>query len=247
MAKKPILSKEVKLLWGKSGNLCAMCHEYLVQDEGGNGFNPIGEMAHIEGENPGSARYNTHMTDSERCKYENLILLCPTCHTKIDNDIHKYTMDMLKELKQEHEQWIIELLETNIVNVTFTELEVIIKYLISNPVGSNDNSLTIIPPKEKIEKNELSTDIVYLINIGLLQVKQVKSYLNVNIDRQFSERLKRGFVKEYSDMKNNGLKGDALFYELLKFASNNSKDFIVRAAGLSVLVYYFELCEVFEK
>lgn len=247
MAKKKIPDKEIKILWGKSGYLCAICRESLIQDKKDGCCNPIGEMAHIKGENPGSARYDTMMTDNERSKYVNLILLCPTCHTKIDTDIDKYTVELLKQIKEEHEQWVMESLEIGIINVTFAELDVTIKYLLSNPVSGNDSSLTVTPPKEKIDKNELSTDIEYLINLGLTQVKQVKNYLNANMDRRFSERLRLGFVNKYTELRKEGLKGDALFHELLAFASNYSNDITARAAGLSVLVYYFELCEVFEK
>jgi hypothetical protein len=44
-----------------------------------------------------------------------------------------------------------------------------------------------------------------------------------------------------------GLEGDALFYELWNFSSDYSPDFGIRAAGLSVLTYFFDKCEVFEK
>ncbi len=67
-------------------------------------------------------------------------------------------------------------------------------------------------------------------------------------DVEFGERLKQGFVLEYKKLKNdNKLIGDELFDGLLDFASGKSNDFRVRAAGLAVLVYLFEACEVFEK
>jgi len=81
----------------------------------------------------------------------------------------------------------------------------------------------------------------------MLQVKQVKDYLNRNPDIQFAERLKAGFVDKYENLRNEGLESDPLFYALLDFASNNSSDFKIKATGLSVLTYFFELCEVFEK
>ena len=83
--------------------------------------------------------------------------------------------------------------------------------------------------------------------MGMLQVKQVKDYLNKNPDIPFAERLKAGFVNRYMELKNEGLDSDALFYELLNFTSHNPYDFTSSAAGLSVLTYFFELCEVFEK
>ena len=48
---------------------------------------PMGEMAHIAGKNKGSARYDNSMIDSQRNGYDNLILLYPNCHVKIDTDV----------------------------------------------------------------------------------------------------------------------------------------------------------------
>ena len=59
---------------------------------------PIGEIAHIEGLNPDSPRYNPNMTNKERNSYVNLIILCPTCHTKIDKDPNYYTVEKLKQI-----------------------------------------------------------------------------------------------------------------------------------------------------
>lgn len=53
---------------------------------------------------------------------------------------------------------------------------------------------------------------------------------------------------EYERLKNAELmSGDELFNGLLDFASLGATDFKQRAAGLTVLVYLFEKCEVFEK
>ncbi|WP_405148995.1 HNH endonuclease [Nocardia salmonicida] len=44
----------------------------------------IGEVAHIFGDNPGSARHDTAMTPAERADPSNALWLCPTCHELID-------------------------------------------------------------------------------------------------------------------------------------------------------------------
>jgi len=247
MSKRNISLRDAKILWGKSGSKCAISKKNLIQEkkEGNNYI--IGEVAHIEGEKPGSARYNPNMTDVDRNSYENLILLSPNSHTIIDNNPEEYTVDKLKQIKTNHEEWVESSLKTHMPNVTFAELEVIVKYLVATPILGSDDSMTLIPPKEKIERNNLSTEVENLITTGMLQVKQVKKYLNTHLDIQFAERLKVGFVNKYKKFRKEGLEGDALFYALLDFSSNNSSDFKIMAAGLSVLTYYFELCEVFEK
>jgi len=247
MSKNTISKKDIKLLWGSSGNICAICHIKLTREQGGFSKYPIGVMAHIEGEKQSSARYNELMSDNERNRYDNLILLCPNCHTTIDNDVTQYTVDKLKKIKKEHEKWVSETLRTQTAKITFAELEVIVKYLIGTPMLEGQDSLTVVPPREKIKRNNLSIEVENLITSGMLQVKQVREYLNKHPDIGFGEQLKAGFVKEYLESRKNGLDGDALFYSLLDFASNNSSDFLYRSAGLSVLTYFFEICEVFEK
>ena len=100
MSKKTISPRNTKLLWGQSGASCAICKTTIIEKkENDDIIYPIGEMAHIEGEKPGTARYNKSMTDNDRSSHENLILVCPTCHTKIDNDPEKFTVEKLKKIK----------------------------------------------------------------------------------------------------------------------------------------------------
>jgi hypothetical protein len=63
----------------------------------------------------------------------------------------------------------------------------------------------------------------------------------------FPEKLKSGFLAEYQRLCTAGMTGDALFESLHKFSCGNSSDFRKAAAGLAVLSYLFEKCEVFER
>lgn len=62
-----------------------------------------GEVCHIKGARPGSARYDPGQTDVERHAYPNLILMCPTHHTVIDDDEEAYTVERLCKIKAAHE------------------------------------------------------------------------------------------------------------------------------------------------
>ncbi len=64
--KKEISKRDIKLLWGPSGNKCAICKTVITEKgETGNPY-PIGENAHIEGEKPKAVHYNPNMTDKQR-------------------------------------------------------------------------------------------------------------------------------------------------------------------------------------
>ncbi|MFZ1372205.1 MAG: hypothetical protein WAS01_00180 [Nostocoides sp.] len=63
----------------------------------------MGEMAHIRGREPGSARHDPDYQDVDG--YPNLILMCPTHHTEIDNNGgKKFSVDLLLKLKKDHEE-----------------------------------------------------------------------------------------------------------------------------------------------
>ena len=63
--------RDMKFLWGRAAGRCSMpkCRELLCPyPEPGS---ILGEMAHIEGENPGAARYRASMNVQERRAYPN--------------------------------------------------------------------------------------------------------------------------------------------------------------------------------
>lgn len=245
-----ISPRDQRALCIPSGNRCAMpeCHTVLVVSKTENDRESIvAIMAHIKGEKSNSARYDSNMTDAERNGHDNLILVCPNCHKIIDDQPNTYTFEKLYEIKRQHEKWVVESTGKEVINVTFAELSVVTKFLISGQFEPSI-SYTLIPPPEKIKKNELSSSIEQMIVMGMTQVKQVNSFISKCPDIEFGERLSKGFVAEYERLKNEeNLKGDDLFNTLLDFASGKSNDFKNRAAGLAVLVYLFERCDVFEK
>lgn len=241
----------------KSGNVCALkdCHRGLTSDSVKSNPAVIGEAAHIYGESPGtktkpaSARYRSDMTDEERNHYDNLIYLCPSCHTKIDKQEQDYSADFLFSLKEEHESWVAEQLDQGMSEVSFAELEVAAKALASGQHSSNGDGFEVIPPEEKINKNGLSNTVRSDIAMGLSKSHEVERFLAnmaTNVDEEFPERLKSGFRTKYLKLKET-LSGDDLFMSMLEFAQAGQKGFKQQAAGLAILSHLFHLCEVFEK
>ena len=99
-----------------------------------------------------------------------------------------------------------------------------------------------------LNKNNLSEKISQKVSIGLVKSKEVENFLSnyEGFDPNFSSRLVKGFVDKYLELKNSNITGDTLFDELHVFSSINSEKFKYQAAGLAILVYLFEKCEVFE-
>lgn len=235
----------LKALFTNAGGRCSKCKDKITREARETEVTVVAAVAHINAVKPGEARYLEHLTAEQKRSYSNLLILCHTCHDEIDKDEVTYTAEVVRQIKHEHEQWVERQLAQRLPNITFDELAVVTKYLLSEPLYGVDYSL--VPPGEKIRKNNLSTNVGNLITMGLIQSNLVKKYLNDSVTDDFSEKLRSGFVKKYLELREAGYKGDSLFYELYDFASGSSPDDNYRAAGLAVLTYFFEICEVFEK
>lgn len=122
MANRSLQSKVIKELYARSGNTCAFpgcsCKLFF------NGTN-ISEICHIQGLNPNSARHNSSLSDTEVNSIENLILLCSTHHSLVDQKPSKYTVECLTEMKATHEEWVAQRLHNgnNSQEAFYTELQ----------------------------------------------------------------------------------------------------------------------------
>ena len=117
-----ILERDQIILCVRSGNHCAMpdCRKILVIARTSNDRESlVAIMAHIKGEKPKSARYDSNMIDAERNAYSNLILICPSCHKKIDDQPNTYTVEKIFE-KRGNKQGIA-LGYNNIANIYFNQ------------------------------------------------------------------------------------------------------------------------------
>lgn len=90
----------IKRLFALSGNQCAFpgCTSKLVDDDSFI----YGEICHIEAAMPGGERFNEKQTNEERSRFDNLILLCRNHHITTNN-VNKYTPEILKKMKKDHE------------------------------------------------------------------------------------------------------------------------------------------------
>ncbi|GIK56082.1 MAG: hypothetical protein HND44_01635 [Chloroflexi bacterium] len=95
---------EIKILFAKSGNLCAFpsCQNPIIANEG-DGDKPLAEMAHIIAYQDNGPRSDPSIPISERNKASNLILFCPTHHTIVDKFEYQYNAQVLREMKRLHE------------------------------------------------------------------------------------------------------------------------------------------------
>lgn len=234
----------------RSGGVCAFqpCGKHLTYDAKVGDDTYVAEAAHIRGEKPDAARYDADMTDKERDDVRNLIYLCTDHHTVIDKVEADWPVATLLTLKESHETKVRQAMEAAFSDVAFPELQTAISW-VSCQVPATDGAFDLLAPDAKIKKNALSNGARHIIAAGLTSRATVAAYVEAEtqLDPDFPERLKAGFLEEYFKQRKLGHKGDELFELMCAFAQRGLKKQVERTAGVAVLVYLFEICDVFEK
>ena len=97
----PVSQKTLKRLFGLSRNQCAMpgCTSAIIVGE-----TVIGDVCHIRARRNAGPRYDPSLTAAERDAFENLVLLCSTCHKLVDTDPERHPVAALTAIKREHEE-----------------------------------------------------------------------------------------------------------------------------------------------
>lgn len=92
----------IKRLFALSRNRCSFpnCTTAIVQPSG----TVTGEICHIKARQPGGKRYDAAQTDEERHAFANLVLFCSVHHKIVDDQPDKFSVELLKEMKEMHER-----------------------------------------------------------------------------------------------------------------------------------------------
>ncbi len=245
--------KDVKVLFGLAAGRCSFpdCPNICIAKE--TEKDPavtIGKLiAHIEAHSNKGPRANPNLTPKERDCYKNWILLCSHHHDQVDVQPNSYTVEELRKWKEDHEKWVFESLESAIPQINSAELEMLTQGLLADVPNNFQEDYRIIPPLEKMKKNNLTDRVARELRMGVAGSKEVEGFINQisKLIPSYPEKLKTSFVKAYIRLKEEGFFGDSLFYALCEYARQGNLDFRRQAAALCIVGYFFEACEVFEK
>jgi nucleoside phosphorylase len=110
-------TRSMKLLYARSGGLCAFpgCGTQLVHSQSNA---VLGELCHIHAASSGGPRFDPNQSDDARNDADNLILLCANHHLLVDQAPQTYTAQLLRSMKQKHEERAAKLLTTVAVDLT---------------------------------------------------------------------------------------------------------------------------------
>lgn len=247
--------KTIKQLYSSSGGRCALCRSSIFLKASDGTPSQIGEIAHIYpfGQK-GAPRFDEIELDgfdeAKKDMYENLILLCPKCHAKIDKIPQDYPAKKLLQIKSEHEKWINEKLEISTSNLTFFEIEAVCDFLINHSdyfISSSSSDFSVIGILPKIQKNSLSKRVSNRLEMGLSRAYLLDSFINAQPNVYFSEKLLNTIKNMYKKLSGE-FSGDDLYNALLHEINKGSEDnFDRQAAGNVIISYFFHICEIFEK
>ncbi len=244
-----ISEPDKKMLWTLSAGRCAKpgCRDGCVEPANDlDTATTLCDHAHIFAHSKNGARPNPDGFSQKSNSYENLVLLCSTHHRLVDGQENTYTVSTLLEWKEQHEAWVSERLRLE--EFTHVELESIISWL-TKDANLPTEDFMLRPPHDKMLYNDFSAQIKHHITQGLLYVSEIQGYIRNRsaYESHYAERLLKPLTELYEEYKEQGLESDYIFTELWDFACGKSLDFGKRNAGLAIIVYFFDRCELFEK
>lgn len=98
---------EKKILFAVSGNQCSFpgCSQRLVEITASTNDSPaiMAKIAHIVAHSEKGPRGDEKYPAEKLNTHENLILLCPTCHDRVDRLPFQYNVHVLRQMKRDHE------------------------------------------------------------------------------------------------------------------------------------------------
>ena len=139
--------KDIKLLWGRAAGRCSNPECRILLTENGEGADYLtGENAHVIAKSPNGPRGDGIGGDDS---YSNLILLCPTCHRKVDKAPEgTFPTDILFDWKRRHEAWIKSLGQERVFADTQDMLAEAMQKMNENKV-----IFDTLGPKSEVAKN----------------------------------------------------------------------------------------------
>ena len=107
----PTSPRDQKILFARSGNLCSFpaCNRQLIEPGTTKDQDTVvGQIAHIVGASRQGPRGHQHLAEEDRASHDNLILLCRDHHAIVDAQPRTYSVQVLQQMKTDHEALIEE-------------------------------------------------------------------------------------------------------------------------------------------
>ncbi|WP_345951324.1 tetratricopeptide repeat protein [Mucilaginibacter sp. PAMB04274] len=196
------LKETLTRLFALSGNCCAYpgCSHPLIDEE----MNFIAQVCHIEAAMEGGERFNTQQTNEKRRGFDNLMLMCYAHHVRTNN-VDKYPVEKLKEIKANHES------KFRATGQQFAVEEQLINRVYQDQLESIKNDTTVIRQQTTQLVTEQATHTGISLEI-LALMKKIDSNspatAPADLDEEITNIMKyrdghqhRLAIKQYSDFR----------------------------------------------
>lgn len=194
------IGETLRRLYAYSGNMCAFPGCYHLMLDASGQF--IGQVCHIEAAMPEGQRFNKSMTNESRRHFDNLMLLCYPHHIET-NDVFKYSVSDLKEMKAKHERMFSEDI---VIKTILDQLKDYTKDNSFTEVNNLNNFFKVINPNDRYGRTvEMVEDDVQAFNLS------IKKYLTLT---PFSRRIfVYGIQRSHHPYRLYGLDEDTLYVD----------------------------------
>ncbi len=266
---RAITELTIKKLYALSGNKCAFpgCTQSFFDH---NGQPNVSNICHIEAAEKGGQRYNSNSDDEYRRSFENLILLCPN-HHKITDDVEKFPVSALRDMKKQHEEKFLQsVIGQDVITKNPSALNIIIGELGSKIFDDQSQSanepMSAPDPEDKIQYNNVVRFKPIIEEYKVYQGRLNKIY--EEIEKQGSTRKEfvlRNINNAYliekgkynSDIEQ--IRGNAdniiesvqaNLWQIIDNSNNKSSDLPIEAIEISlyvILVDAFMRCSILEE
>lgn len=191
-----ITNKTRKLLWGRSGNRCAICkNQLIIEATSTDDASVVGEECHINSGQVNGPRYDASIPPDKIDIYENLLLLCKVHHKMVDDQYETYSVDILKQIKSNHEKWVSEKLSKDKNNKDTIKIKRlksnIPKHLTRICTGRELSNIISDTCGFYFEHDELETEEELEIISCFLQ--SVQDYVDIYSDLEVGAKIKASF------------------------------------------------------
>lgn len=252
---------DLKRLFALSGCECAnpACTNKLIAKD----YNSIlGEICHIEAASSDGPRFNPNQTDDERRSFDNLILLCESCHKIIDNKDNetKYSVDLLKKWKKNHQEKVLNSINGNLPSYFQQIVNAIAKNNLIDGAVSSDSIPYEISEKIKynclkrnkyiVEEYNFYTNGLHSLYDEMEEFGTIKKDVVLNRIRLFYLKAKGKYTN--GSIEEIRAKSDDIFDEVVdnvcKLVSNSQIDESELFLAVQIVVVdAFIECKVLEK
>lgn len=190
-----ISEKTRKVLWGRSGNRCAICkNEMVIDATAQDDESVVADECHIKSSRPNGPRYDPSYLPDKLESYDNLMLLCRTHHKMVDDQAATFTTDILRQMKSNHEVWVSQRLaeghKTQPVRLRRVKQN-IPAFLSRLTTGKEVLDLVTNAMAYSFDHEELKSQVEVDIVGGFLQ--EVQDWGELSADLEMSDRVQTAY------------------------------------------------------